>query len=69
MSEKVCNLDHYREDLPGETVFENKSICIKKDGDYILFYVNQPVDGNCVYHRFDKDTAMEFSNKIIEALK
>jgi len=69
MSEKVCNLDHYREDLPGETVFENKHICIKKQDDYVYFYVNVPVEGVCVYFRYDKDTAIEFSEKIIESLK
>ena len=69
MEKAGCGLDHFRDNLPGETVYENNRTCIKKQDDQIFFYVNQPVDGNCVWYKFDKDTAIEFSEKIIESLK
>lgn len=68
MSE-VCDLDHYRDELPGVTVYENKSVCVKKQDDCILLYYSDPVDKNCKWLRFDKTTALELSEKIIKSLK
>ena len=66
---ECCDLDHYRDGLSGETVYENKSICIKKLDDKIYLYFNNPADKHCMWLKFDKGTAVEFSEKIIESLK
>ena len=61
------NLDLYRDNLPGETVYENKGVCVKKQDDKIFFWFDNPLDRKCIYLVFGKDAALESANKIIAA--
>ena len=59
------SLDSCRSKLLGKTVYESKSLCIKELDDHIYIYFNDLLEKKCYWLRFDKNTVLEISNKII----
>jgi hypothetical protein len=59
-------MEYYKDKFHGETVYECKGFCIKKQEDNIFILFDDPVDKKCRYLAFNKDTALEFSSRILE---
>lgn len=63
------SLDHYRDALSSESIYETTGTLLVKHDDCILIYFDDPVDKKCRYLRFPRDKALEMSKKIIATLE
>ena len=58
------SLNYYRERLPGETIYEDKKVCVKKQDEGFYFFFDD-AEKHCQWIFFNKTASLELANKII----